>query len=93
VALYEFTCPDCGPFEVRRPMGESAVPAACPSCAGEARRVFTPPGIYRTPLHVRRARGMEEKSAHEPAVVGERRGRPMPHRHHGPGSPPWVLGH
>jgi hypothetical protein len=40
---------------------------------------------------LRRARDLEERSAHEPAVVGRKEGRPMPHRH-GP-APPWALGH
>jgi putative FmdB family regulatory protein len=91
VPVYAYTCAACGPFDVARPMAEAAVPARCPGCGKEARRVFTPPGLALLGRPVRRALDMEEKSAHEPAVVSEKRGRPMPHRH--APSPPWALGH
>jgi putative FmdB family regulatory protein len=91
VPVYAYTCVACGPFDVVRPMAEAAVPARCPGCGTEARRVFTPPGLALLARPARRALDMEEKSAHEPAVVSEKRGRPMPHRH--APSPPWALGH
>jgi hypothetical protein len=53
--------------------------------------VFSPPGLALLARPVRGALDMEEKSAHEPEVVSEKRGRPMPHRH--TPSPPWTLGH
>jgi hypothetical protein len=53
--------------------------------------VFSPPGIALLERPVRRALDIQEKSAHEPEVVSEKRGRPMPHRH--TPSPPWVIGH
>jgi len=74
-----------------RPMTQAAAPARCPTCGSEARRVFTPPGLALLARPVRGALDMEEKSAHEPAVVAEKRGRPLAHGH-GP-SPPWVLSH
>jgi putative FmdB family regulatory protein len=91
VPVYAFTCAACGPFDVARPMAEAGVPARCPGCGTEARRVFTPPGLALLARPVRRALDAEEKSAHDPAVVTEKRGRPMPHRH--APSPPWALGH
>jgi putative FmdB family regulatory protein len=91
VPTYAFTCEDCGPFELIRPMAESAEPARCPSCGTAARRVFTPPGLAVLAAPMRRALDEEDRSAHEPEVVTERRGRPMPHRHEP--SPPWVLSH
>jgi putative FmdB family regulatory protein len=91
VPVYAFTCVGCGSFELMRPMAESGAPARCPGCGSDARRVFSPPGLARLARPVRRALDLEEKSAHEPEVVSEKRGRPMPHRH-GP-SPPWTLGH
>jgi hypothetical protein len=39
---------------------------------------------------VRRALSAEEASAHEPRVVGEKRGRPMPQLATSP-APPWAL--
>jgi putative FmdB family regulatory protein len=89
--VYAFTCAACGGFELTRPMTQAAVPAPCPTCGTEARRVFTPPGLALLARPVRRALDVEEKSAHEPAVVGEKRGRRMPHSHSP--TPPWVLSH
>jgi putative FmdB family regulatory protein len=91
VAIYAFTCEDCGPFELLRPMAEAAAPANCPSCGTTARRVFTPPGLALLAAPMRRALNEEDKSAHAPDVVRERHGRPMPHRHEP--APPWVLSH
>jgi putative FmdB family regulatory protein len=91
VPIYPFTCAGCGPFELFRPMAEAASAAYCPACGAEARRVFTPPGLALLATPVRTALEMEERSAHEPALAGERRGRPIPHRHEAP--PPWVLRH
>jgi hypothetical protein len=53
--------------------------------------VFTPPGLQLLARPMRRALDTEEKSAHEPAVMTQKRGRPMPHVHEP--SPPWVLSH
>ena len=89
--IYAFTCAGCGPFELLRPMAEADSAANCPACGTEARRVFTPPGLVRLARPVRSALDMEEKSAHEPAVVTEKRGRPLPHRH--AEGPPWALAH
>ncbi len=67
--LYAFQCEVCGPFEERRPLSESGGPSRCPVCQGSARRLYTPPLLVRTSGPVRRARSLEEKSAHEPEVV------------------------
>lgn len=89
--IYAFTCEGCGPFDLTRPMAESDAPARCPSCGTRAARVFTPPGLALLDRPIRRVLDVEDKSAHEPDVVSERSGRPLPHRHEP--SPPWVLSH
>lgn len=89
--VYAYTCAGCGPFDLVRPIGQTGTPARCPACRGEARRVFTPPSLALLSRPVRQALDMEEKSAHEPAVVAEKRGRPLRHRH--APTPPWTLGH
>jgi putative FmdB family regulatory protein len=90
---YGFACAACGPFEVRRGAEEAGRGAACPGCGASARRVFTPPSLARVSRPVRGLFDLQEKSAHEPAVVGDKRGAPLGHAHaHGP-APPWVLGH
>ena len=75
--VYAFTCVACGGFDVVRPMAESDELARA-AVADE-----------RAPA--RRALELEEKSAHEPEVVTQKRGRPMPQRH--APSPPWAVGH
>ena len=87
--VYVFTCRDCGPFELTRPMAEAGRAAHCPACLRQARRVFTPPGLARLATPVRRALETEEASAHEPNVVTQKSGRPLP-RHRSP-APPCVL--
>jgi putative FmdB family regulatory protein len=89
--VYAFTCAACGGFDVVRPMAESDEPARCPDCGSDAQRVFSPPGLARLARPVRLGLDMEEKSAHEPEVVTQKRGRPMPHRH--APSPSWAVGH
>jgi putative FmdB family regulatory protein len=91
VPVYAFMCAGCGPFDLLRPMGEAGAPARCPECGGAGRRVFTPPGLAPLAAPARRALNIEERSAHEPAVVGQKRGRPLPHGH--APTPPWTLGH
>jgi putative FmdB family regulatory protein len=91
VPVYAFSCAGCGPFDLVRPMAEAGEPARCPGCGADARRVFSPPGVALLSRPVRRALDIEEKSAHEPEVVTEKRGSPLPHRH--APSPPWALGH
>jgi len=91
VPVYAFTCAGCGPFDLVQPMAEAGASARCPACGREARRVFTPPGLALLARPVARVLDMEEESAHEPAVVSEKRGRPLPHRH--APTPPWTLGH
>jgi putative FmdB family regulatory protein len=89
--VYAFTCAACGGFDVVRPMAASDEPARCPECGSHARRVFSPPGLALLARPVRLGLDLEEKSAHEPEVVTQKRGRPMPHRH--APSPPWAVGH
>ena len=65
-----------------RPMAEAGAAASCPSCGDRrggcsprrASRVLAGPGAAG-------ARRWRRSSAHEPDVVTEKRGRPMPHRH------------
>jgi putative FmdB family regulatory protein len=90
--IYAFTCAGCGEFEVARPAADAAAGAHCPVCGAGARRLFTPPGISLLARPTRRALEVEEKSAHEPDVVSEKRGRPLPHHHHGQAMP-WALSH
>jgi putative FmdB family regulatory protein len=77
VALYEYACRSCGPFEVRRALGSAPGEEACPRCGAPAARVFGAPAIASPGSPLARAREAAERSAHEPAVV---RGAPPPDR-------------
>jgi putative FmdB family regulatory protein len=92
VALYDFACEACGPFELRRSMARASEPATCGVCGGPARRVFSPPGLALTHAPVRRARDLEERSAHEPSVSDRPHGSRMPSLHRHGNAPPWVIG-
>jgi putative FmdB family regulatory protein len=92
MALYDFVCEACGPFEVHRRMALAADPAACPGCGRDGMRVFSPPGLVVTPAGMRGALDLAERSAHAPALTDRPRGRPMPHAHAHTHSPPWVAG-
>jgi hypothetical protein len=53
--------------------------------------VFTAPGLALVAKPVRGLLDLQEKSAHTPAVVTDKRGRTLPHKHES--TPPWVLSH
>jgi putative FmdB family regulatory protein len=90
VPLYEFRCPDCGPFDLRRDMQDAADAALCPSCDKLAQRVYTVlggpslTGRLRDATKADRARVDRARSG-EPVVTGPPSGRRFPrpsvHRH------------
>lgn len=94
---YEFCCERCGSFECWRPFDAVDVPMICPTCQGAARRVYTAPGLVKTPPAIAHARYRAEKSAHEPEVVRragpvreEEKPSQVVYRSHGR---PWQVGH
>jgi putative FmdB family regulatory protein len=42
---YDYQCPDCGPFDQRRPLSESALPASCPACGKASPRKLSAPHV------------------------------------------------
>ena len=87
--LYEFRCPQCGPFDLRRDMRDVADAAVCPSCDQPARRVYTVSagrpwgGPLRDAGKADRAR-VERARSGEPVITGPPSGRRFPRRsgHH-----------
>jgi putative FmdB family regulatory protein len=71
MATYQYRCPDCGPFDLTRPIGEALREEPCTVCGNQSRRVFTAPLLARTSGALARALRVQEASAHEPRVVGE----------------------
>jgi putative FmdB family regulatory protein len=69
MAGYLYECRQCGPWEVRRPIGTAESTAECPRCGASGGRRYTPPLLSRTPRAVSMARGREEASRDAPAVT------------------------
>jgi putative FmdB family regulatory protein len=81
MATYVYRCPDCGPWEVRLPIGTADGTAVCPTCGSAGPRQYTPPLLSRTSAPAAAARLREEASRDEPAVttaVPRAAGRPTP---------------
>lgn len=95
--LYEFRCERCGLFECWRPLSKAGEPMTCPRCQVVARRVYTTPGLVKTPPALARALYRSEKSAYEPEVVKreypaseEEKPAQVVHQWHGR---PWLIEH
>ncbi len=95
--LYAFHCEQCGPFECWRSLSEASVPMVCPQCQAIARRIYTTPGLVRTPAALGKALYRAEKSAYEPEVIRrdasiptEEKPVPIMRQSHGR---PWQIGH
>lgn len=69
MALYQYKCPDCGPFDTVHPMGAAPQQALCPSCGGGSSRVFSPPMLTTTSPRLNALLSQEEKSREAPDVV------------------------
>ncbi|MBO0781400.1 MAG: hypothetical protein J2P37_21485 [Ktedonobacteraceae bacterium] len=89
---YEFHCAHCGPFVCWRPLAEAHMPVTCPQCQAIAKRVYTAPGLIKTPPALAHALYRAEKSAHEPDVVSRTQETPSPTIYQSHGRP-WQLGH
>ena len=69
MAGYLYECGQCGPWEIRRPIGTAETTSPCPECGRPGRRRYTAPLLARTPRNVAAARLREEASADAPEVT------------------------
>jgi len=76
VAVYEYVCAACGPFDVRLAIGTAPEQHQCPECASSARRAFSPPMLGFMPKPVGTLLDREDKSRDEPEVVTQVPARP-----------------
>ncbi|TDC98458.1 FmdB family zinc ribbon protein [Actinomadura sp. 7K507] len=83
MAIYQYRCAECGPFDVARPIGTAGEAEPCAGCGGEAPRAFTAPHLAGTSRPLNRALEAQEASAEEPRVV--KRDSEVPRR---PAAPP-----
>jgi putative FmdB family regulatory protein len=90
VPVYEFRCPACGPFDLRRGMADAAATAPCPSCEQPATRRYSVGAGHALPGPLRYAgRGertrVDRARSGEPVVTGPPSGRRISrsggHRH------------
>jgi putative FmdB family regulatory protein len=80
VTEYEYRCPACGPFTLRRSMGSAAPSASCPACGRDGRRRFSAQPVRRVPPALAGALGRQEASADHPEVVPKLPPRPARRR-------------
>ncbi|MEJ3750370.1 FmdB family zinc ribbon protein [Actinomycetes bacterium KLBMP 9797] len=70
MALYEYACAQCGPFDVRLTIGAAPDRYRCPGCERSARRVFSPPMLRQVASRPLGALlEQEEQSRDAPDVV------------------------
>jgi putative FmdB family regulatory protein len=69
VALYNYLCVECGPFEVSLPIGTAGPDEGCPICGRPAGRKYTAPAVTSPRSALNRAREAADKSAHEPQIL------------------------
>lgn len=67
---YEFACRACGSFERFHRMAEAPDTAACPGCAGPARRCVSAGALLHTGSVATRLLDATASTADRPAVVG-----------------------
>ncbi|GII25673.1 zinc ribbon domain-containing protein [Planosporangium mesophilum] len=69
MATYGYRCPWDGDFELRFAIGTATASSPCPTCGCDARRVFSPPSLARTPPALAAAIDASWRSAETPEVV------------------------
>ena len=84
-------------------MRHASDPVACPNCGNLARRAVSAPHLATMDKTKRKARAIEERSAHEPGVVQRGEVPHMVERDRGAQEPrrperahgryPWTVGH
>ena len=82
---YEYRCPTCGSFTLRRPMGSAETTAPCPACGQDSRRAFSALPVRRVPSALAGALQRQEASTDHPEVVT--RLPPLPARRAAPADP------
>jgi len=69
MALYEFSCPECGPIEQFFSMGSAPDAIECPTCGEPAARQISTPRLSIAGSSAFKLIDATKRSAHEPQVV------------------------
>ncbi len=65
--IYDYDCPECGPFTAFRDMADYAKPTKCDDCGASApRAMLNAPAIAGMDAGLRRGLAINERSRHEP---------------------------
>ena len=102
MVLHEFFCKNCGSFEQIRNLKNNNEDIACPTCGGEAKRIFASPtysGVFSGTRHMlqrRNEKGVEPRVVRRVPKEEPAPGAQQPrhrHAHHTHGDRPWMLKH
>jgi putative FmdB family regulatory protein len=85
VTEYEYRCPACGSFTVRRAMGSATPSASCPACGQDSRRRWSAQPVRRVQGALAGALQRQEASADHPEVTSTI--PPRPGRRRAPADP------
>ncbi len=66
--VYNYTCQDCGDFDLFRSIEDRNAAACCPECQGFAERCIVAPHLALMNRNVRFAHTTNERSRHEPRL-------------------------
>ncbi|GGC47598.1 FmdB family zinc ribbon protein [Chelatococcus reniformis] len=106
--VYDYECPDCGPFSALRSMADYQAAADCPSCASAAPRILlSAPALAQMEAGRRSAFTTNERSRNEPRRSGAHApgcgccsGRPLSRTRQSatgaksfPSARPWMISH
>ena len=69
MATFLYRCPADGIVEMRGPVGTAPSQVSCPACAGDARRVYTPPLVSGGSRSAMALIDRTERSRDEPEMV------------------------
>ncbi len=104
--VYDYLCPDCGPFAAVRSMAEFQAPQPCEACGAPApRAMLTAPAFFGGDPAARRAAAVNERSANAPrkgqvhppscrcCSAGRQKRTEAPAAKSFPAQRPWMIGH
>lgn len=67
--LYDYACPDCGPFRAWSSMAQADEPCACPGCGQDGARQLATPHLATMNGRLRHAMDRAERSSAEPRLA------------------------
>jgi putative FmdB family regulatory protein len=88
--IYDFQCNSCGEFEAWRTFDELNIPAFCPICETEAKRLFSPPMVN---LNSGSLSSLGQQETKEPRLVKSEKDPSKPRYQSSASGRPWMISH